>query len=452
MSAVIRGSSAGVFAALPERIRAGLRPADLLAATCVAGAREVRPRPHGILHCVMMVESSFRLADGATPREAWLAALWNLDDFKRAQERDDGYAPLAPAGAVDAPRAKPKLDELTAALTAHDAERADAALVALAPEVDPRACFEALWPFAARCYAFLGHKAIYAAQLERTLARIGWQHARDPLRSLVASSLVNRDEDDHDASVELARRIPRRWLAGRRDPAATPGLLAGLRTASPAEARALALAALEDGLAPEPLWDALRLAGAEVFLRRSGRRASDGRLALLPVHAVTVVEALGYIGRRAASEDTRRLVLLQACGWLARLRADLVGMVDVADYRDATGAGGPTLAGLGGSAEPPATLDEALAQGSPDAARSFLERDPAHLGAWTAALRSNLLRTAQEHHQHKYAAALLEETTRCAAPWRPRLLAASADYLLHPGDGATEVHRRSLDVLDRAGL
>ena len=36
-------------------------------------------------------------------------------------------------------------------------------------------------PFGTRCFAYIGHKATHAAQVERTLARIGWEHAEPVL-------------------------------------------------------------------------------------------------------------------------------------------------------------------------------------------------------------------------------------------------------------------------------
>ena len=442
---VMNGSSTEVFEGLVPRIRAGLRPADLLAATCVAGARDVRPRPHGILHCVMMVESSFRLAEGASPREAWLAALYNVDDFKRAQARDrdeDGDFRLVdrPVGERDAPASPDAWKaELVSALEEWDAERADRAAAALVRQVDHRTFFEMLWPFAARCRAFIGHKAIYAAQLERTLARIGWEHAEAPVRSLVACLLVERDTADFARSRELAPRIPAEWRAGAADPDATAELLIELRTASPRAAQALVVEALRANVAPASIWDALRLAASELFLRRPGRRSSTGRLALLPVHPVTVTEAFGHAWRTTASDGTKRLVLLQAAAWLAGMRTDLDGMVGLAEERPL-----PLL----GTADVPATLDELLERSSPDAARSFLEEEPARAAAWTSALRRSLLATGREHHQHKYAAAVLVECEQAHARWRPLLLAPAADYLAHPEDTETELFRRSLRVLD----
>ncbi len=84
-----RASREQAFDVAAAAIRAGAGYQALLVAAFVAGVHDVRPRGvGGKLHCVMMVESAFQLATGASGEEAWLAALWAIDDFKRSQERD----------------------------------------------------------------------------------------------------------------------------------------------------------------------------------------------------------------------------------------------------------------------------------------------------------------------------------------------------------------------------
>ncbi len=60
----------------------------MLGAIFLCGVRDIRPRPYGILHAVMMVESSFQLSESAPREETWLPVLWNLDDLKIAQAED----------------------------------------------------------------------------------------------------------------------------------------------------------------------------------------------------------------------------------------------------------------------------------------------------------------------------------------------------------------------------
>lgn len=67
-------------------------------------------------------------------------------------------------------------------------------------------------------------------------------------------------------------------------------------------------------------------------------------------------------------------------------------------------------------------------------------------------LRRSLFRTASEHHQHKYAAAIAEEASLMHPRWAARMGATAGEYLANPAEGETEVYRRSMAALKRAGL
>jgi hypothetical protein len=408
---------AAAFDAAVEAIRRGATPGTMLGAIFLAGVQDVRPRPHGILHTVMMVESSFQLADVSAPAEAWLPVLWNLDDLKRAQESDrvdDGDWVLSPTPAVRTASPEAARREFAAAMEAWDAPRAERAVIGLCAHLGHEQAFETIWPRAARCYAFIGHKMIYAVQVERVLRRIGWRHAEPALRSLVLSALVGRDTASFERSRALASTLPAGWAKGAEDPAHSGALHRELRGRTPAAAQQVVADAFREGRGPQTAWDALRLWGAEVFARRVGRSAGSGRAALLPVHAVTVTHAFGHAFRSTRSDATRRLLVLQAAGWLAALRDDLARIVGLA--AEIPGADAPVPA-------------------EPDFAR----------------LRRSLFRTAQEHHQHKYLAALAEETRLVHPRWAEHLAASAGEYLAHPADPETEVYRRSMAALRAAG-
>ena len=60
-----------VFDVATAAIDGGAGHEILLGAVFLAGVHDITPNPvGGMLHCVMMVESSFRLGDGASEREA----------------------------------------------------------------------------------------------------------------------------------------------------------------------------------------------------------------------------------------------------------------------------------------------------------------------------------------------------------------------------------------------
>jgi hypothetical protein len=431
-------------------IRAGATPSDILAAVFQAGIQDVRPRHvGGKLHCVMVVEAAFQLAESTDRQGAWLLALWNLDDLKRSQELDraegDWVLPARPAVSFASEAAARA--EFLAAMDAWDEERADRALVGLLPFHQHVTLFELVWPLAARSYVNIGHKAIFAAQVERVLARIGWAGAEPALRSLVYG-LLHRPSgpqtEAFDHARELAATLPGSWLAGREDPAESERLLRSLRATSASEAQDLAAAALRAGIGPGTLWDGLRLWASELFLRRLRSRPAEHREALLPVHAVTVVNALGHAWRSSTSDATRRLLVLQAAGWLALLRDDLAGIAGLGPDTRAL----ETLATAGGST--PATIEDLLREPTPVAAYTFLGRTGA-TSAFRSVLAGHITRKAGEHHQHKYAAAVFEESRLAHARWQPQLLACAVPYLPAASEPDTELAERSLSVLKQVG-
>jgi hypothetical protein len=64
----------------------------------------------------------------------------------------------------------------------------------------------------------------------------------------------------------------------------------------------------------------------------------------------------------------------------------------------------------------------------------------------------NLVRKADQNHQFKYAASIVEESRRGHANWHPQYLAVAVDYL--PGSAApdTDVYHRSMKALKSAGV
>jgi hypothetical protein len=344
--------------------------------------------------------------------------------------------PLAsgPRGTPEAARR-----ELLAALDAFEPERAERAAAALAALVDAESFFELLRPVTVRCHAFIGHKAIYAVQVERMLRRVGWQSAEPALRSLVLAMLVGRETEGYERALELARALPP-LLLGKGGEA--QDLFRTLRAASPAGALDAMAAALRAGLGAPAAWDAVVLVGADVFQRRPGRRSTDGRGALLPVHAVTVASALRSSFEAARDDVTKRLLLLQAAAWVARVR-DALGPIVGLSMEGAS---------LAPASAPPATLDAVVESASPALAMAFLERDASGSGALVGRMRGALARAGREHHQHKLAAALAEEAGRVDARLRPRLLSPAVDYLANPKDEDTDVFRRADRLLDVAAI
>ncbi len=432
------------------RIGQGLDYKTMLGAVFLAGLHEIKPwYVGGKLHAVIMVSSILDLTESADSEEAWLGALWNLDDMKLGQQRDinEGDWVLPPKPSVSfADEAKARTAFL-AAMEAWDPEAADRALLGLMSFHRRDTLFEILWPFAARCYENIGHKIIYAAQVERTLRRLGWAYAEPALRSLVLGLLFKAPgiTGTFTSSLSLAPSFPENWMAGKSDPASSQSLLAPLRTAGSEEAQKLVIAALTEGLGPQTVWDGLRLFAAELFLRHPRVEKMANRAILLPVHAVTVTNAFGYAFRLTTEESTRRILLLQAAAFLALLRDDLSNWIKLSME-------GPGIDQLGAEFKGETVgLEQSYAEYSAASAKELLDRNPALAHDFRRDMRTALLHKGVEHHQHKFAAAIWEESLLVDPRWQSRILAPSVTYL-NPNEPDTEFQKRALQVLRKVNL
>ena len=434
-------------------LRGGADFRTLLGAAFVAGVHDIRPRSvGGKLHAVMMVESAFLLTEHATPRERLLAALWSLDDFKNSQARDLGEGDwiLPPRPDVSFTSEAAARKELVAAMESWDAERADRALVGLLPFHDRASLFEILWPYGARCYVDLGHKIIFCSQVERVLGRLGKRWEEPALRSLV-NGLLYRDDSITGSELgvfENARRLtagfPASWRRGGEAPERSEEILRALREASPRQAQQIVVDAFRDGLGPRTVWDGLRLFATEIFHRRplaAARRHG-------PVHPVTEVNAFGWAARVTDNEDHRRLMILQAAGWLPLLQRDLTRIFG------APREGKIDLLGVelsGADSELP-VFPEIFEDLRADQARARLDARNGEREVFLAHLRDQMVQKAFQSHQYKYVAAIQEESALAHPRWSSRILAPSLTYLPGARDESTEIYERSLHALRGAGL
>ncbi len=439
-----------VLGVATQAIQHGADYQTLLGAAFMAGVHDVRPRSvGGKLHCVMMVDSAFQLAAAAPAKEAWLAALWSVDDFKNSQARDlgegDWVLPARPKVTFSS-EAKAR-EAFRAAMDAWDAEAADRALAGLLPFHDRESFFELLWPYAARCYVDIGHKIIFCAQVERAIQRLGWHLAEPALRSLVNGLLYVFDDISgselavFDHARALIPKFPSDWQTGKEDPSQSEVLLRKLRDCDANKAQELVVAAFDDGLGPATVWDSLRLYASEILHRRPTSAARRHG----PVHGVTEVNAFAYIWRTTRVETTKRLMILQAAGWLPLMRRDLIRFFGEQQ--------GPGLDALG-IAEPGKLpeIPELFEQLSPDLARSRLDTGRGNRALFVAQLRDHLVHRAFQSHQYKYAAAIQEESVLIHPRWSSRVLAPAVTYLPTANDPQTEVARRSLHALRQAGI
>lgn len=448
---ILRTPRDSIFELAATIIAAGASRADILGASFLAGIHDVRPRHvGGKLHCVMVIESMFDLATVTDKEDAWLLALWALDDLKRSQERDtrdgDWSLPLRPAVTFASETVARR--EFHAAMNDWDDERADRAITGLIPFHDHASIFEILWPYGARSFVDIGHKIIYTTQVERALRRIGWQHAEPTLRSLVYGLLhTDRGGRATDAyKVSLANRasLPADWLDDHGDSARSMELLVEFRDLSMRDAQTWVVGAIGEGISSRTILDTFRLRAAELFLQRSSSWPPGRGAALLPVHAVTETEAFGYVFSTTTNDHTRRMVLLQAAGWLSQLREGLVSrnVVDLGSRGMGDLNPEPTSGGI----------EELLSDPSPESSLAYLQQAGADADHYLRRLVRHLAMTGEEHHQHKYAAALAIESRRIHPRWRTRLLASAVPYMHHPRATQTRVAKRGRQALEQAGV
>ncbi len=402
----------------------GAEPDDLLRVALLAGISEIDPSPiGGKVHAIMMVGSALDVTGRLDGPKRLVPALFNLDRVKHSQARDqsDGDFAMAPAPEVEPGRAQVHAEAFDRAMQRWDEPAAERAVIGMHATMEPAAVFERMWPWAARDFRVIGHKAIYAAQTQRALERLGWSHGRDALRSLVLGVLDANPYDAateaetaeilglHDHSRELAARLPEGWETGAPELDASLRLCARLRDCDPRAAAVAVVEAARSGVAAAAVWDGLRLRAFELLMHTP---------TIVGVHPVTSVNALHRAASLSGVGATRRLLALQAASWLSLFAAVLHG-----------GSGGgsrQTIDALATGATRNERADDPFATGDPEEAsrRAFVrvrDQGPAGFGPGGVAV---LLRKAKEDHDYKLAAAVLEELELADPGCRPYLAAA----------------------------
>ncbi len=196
--------------------------------------------------------------------------------------------------------------------------------------------YELFWRYGCRDFRDICHKAIYAANSWRTLQAIGWRHGEPVVRSL-AYALLDRGRDnnpaDHDYDADRPFRENQKrvadigplWKQRRRISAeAAIELLEALRTATPSDGSAKVVELLKKGIHPNSIWDGLFLMAGELIMRQPG---------IVGIHCVTSTNALHYAYQTSASDETRRLLMLQSAAFLPMFRQAMTGRGKLADVQ-----------------------------------------------------------------------------------------------------------------------
>jgi len=427
------------------RIHRGLTYREILAALLLAGVRNIQPRPVGFkFHAVLVVNSAHLASLSSPDSERWLPIFWALDYFKTAQAQDvrEGDWIMRPVDESKVPSSQKAKQAFTEAMDNWDEAAADVAVTGLARDVGANEAFEIFCRYGARDFREIGHKAIYVANSWRTLQAIGWQHSEPVLRSL-AYGLLDRGGDSNPAKADLEpdrpgrrnlsalRKIRADWMDGKTSASATTEMLDVLRHASPDEASGKVIEMLNQGVAPQSIWDALFQGAGELLMRRPG---------ILSLHALTSSNALHFAYLTSAQDETRRLLLLQNAAFLTMFRGDLAKSKDLhVDELKASESKAPTLE----------EIFTSISHDRPTASRqvlAYLKVHPDPTEFINAARRLVFLK-GNNSHDYKFSSAVLEDYTHLSPRCRDNYLSASVFNLRGSDDKDNDLVKRTRAAL-----
>jgi hypothetical protein len=426
-----------------DHLKNGLSYRDLMGALFLAGIRNIKPRPVGFkFHAVMVINSAHLLGQTAAVEDRLLPMFWALDNFKSSQAQDvkEGDWTLETVDESHVPSPSESKDAFVRAMDAWDYEAADTAIAGLCRTSGAAEVMEPLWRYAVRDHRNIGHKAIFAAQSWRTLQAIGWQHAEPVVRSLIFGMLDLQGDRNKEAvgpyrvNLENSKKIRNGWQIGKPDASATVAFLETLRQASPEEASAEAVSQLNNGISPDSLWDAVILAGNEMLLKKPG---------IVPLHAITSSNALHFIYGASGDETTRKLALLQACGWqpLFRSRAgDGTALkIDALTVKPTDASGADAVTEIFSTAGKDRTEAAYKAMG-------YFQNNGSPEAVYAAA-RKLIFRKGRDSHDYKYGAAIWEEYRLASDPkWQAPLTAAALAFFPASTTADSPLMRRARDA------
>jgi len=412
-----------------SRIKKGLTYREVLAGLLLAGVRNVQPRPQvGFKFHAVLVINSAHLASLASPdRDRWLPIFWALDRFKSAQAetlKTSGWK----MGAVDeanVPSASKARQAFIDAMEKWDEQAADAAAAGVARGCGRDEAFELFARFGCRDFRDIGHKAIYVANSFRTLDSIGWRHAEPVLRSLAYALLQydgpNPSKSDQDAdkpgrrNAELVKKVKPTWRDGQPSAEATTHFLSVFRSASYADACDAVVEALNSGVAPASIADALLAMSSELLMRQPG---------ILTLHSVTSSNALHYAYQAAGDPNLRLMLLLQNTAFMTLFRGSMNNRalpIKVDEFEAAAPSGEDALAEI--FADAGSNRMKAASKALAYLNKTGDATDLMHTARRLVFLKGN------DAHDYKFSSAVLEDYYSIAHGLRNRYLAAAMFYL-----------------------
>ncbi len=419
---------------IATRVKDGLDYQRLLAALCLAGIRNVQPRPSvGFkFHAVLVVNSAHLASLASAPQDRWLPIFWALDEFKKSQARDveEGNWTMSSVDEGRLPSPENAITSFHEAMQQWDESKADVAAASVARSLGANQTLDLFAQFVARDFRSIGHKPIYLANSWRTLQTIGWRHAEPVLRSLAYAALnhsgeANPSESDlkpdqswryHETIVDS---IGAGWSVGKVDDGATTELLTALRGEGPREVADLVVQQLNRGISPISIFDAIHTGAAELLLRQSG---------IVALHAATTSNAMRFLFDNVGDDRTRRLLILQAAAFLPQFREGMRERGRVSDVKIVERLNEPRQ----DSSE--VTLETILAAirrnttGAAELTAQWLAQgnDPRLL---LDATRRLIFFKGNDSHDYKFSSAVLEDYHLVSPNWRNHFLAGSTSQL-----------------------
>ena len=412
-----------------HQIKQGTSYREVLSALLLAGIRNIQPRPVGFkFHAVLVVNSAHQASMKSPSNERWLPIFWALDYFKSSQSRDiqEGDWTLSKVDESAVPPADKARSAFQTAMDNWDVDATDVATAGLARSCGAAEILDVFARYGCRDYRDIGHKAIYVANSWRTLQSIGWEHSEPVLRSLAYALLAHggKNPSTSDYGADRAGRVNSTrlnnfrsgWQRGRRDSAATLALAEVFRTGTDLEASEHALRFINAGVDPSSLWDAIFNFAGELLRRHPG---------IVSLHAITSSNALHFSYQNCSRENTRKLLLLQACSFMPLFRGDTVSQNQ--DRFD-------QLVAAPLPADETEAIDDIFAtiDGDKSTAASkvfhYLESGHSTRQLVDTARRFLFLK-GNNSHDYKFASAVMEDFYQVSPQWRNHFLAASVYHL-----------------------
>ena len=194
------------------------------------------------------------------------------------------------------------------------------------------------------------------------------------------------------------------------------------------------VAALNGGLSPAAVWDALFAASVELVFRQPG---------IIALHAVTTTNAIHQAYQLATAPETRALLLLQNASFLPLFRRSMAGRGPVAERRITTlmEAELPPITSVedvfvGLRSDPERAVLRALSYLRHGDARSLID-----------AARRLVFLKANDPHDYKYSSAVLEDYYALKEPWASLFLAASVVKMCSADEPTSPLVERVRSVL-----